>query len=104
MKNVLIVALFPLILSACGKSGGEQYVGHWTRVSGHGPDLTVEKHDDVYVVQQSSPLTTQSSQLAADMVGDRLVMHAGTSEVPMVIDKSTGHMLLPGEELERGGK
>jgi hypothetical protein len=106
MKKILIAALAPLLITACGKSSGEQYLGHWTKVAGQGPDLTIEKHADVFVIKEPSVLIAgQFDQYTADMVGERLVLHAGIGgEIPVVIDKSTGHLLLAGEELARGGK
>lgn len=106
MKKLFIAALFPVLISACGKSSGEDYLGHWTKVAGQGPDLTIEKHGDVFVIKEPSVLMAgQFDQFTADMVGDRLVLHAGVGgEIPVVIDKSTGHLLIAGEELQRGGK
>jgi len=99
----LVVAL-PLVLAGC-KQSGDQYVGTWTKVSGNGPDLSILKHDNVFVIKESvQALTGEYPTYAGEMDGDVLVANRGYSTERFIIDKTNGHLIRPGEELEHTSK
>jgi len=103
LKKLGIVALLPLLLVACGKQSSENYVGHWIKVSGQGPDMTIEKRGNVFVVKQPNPMfSDETVDFPAEMKGGKLSMSTGMGgDVTLVIDTSTDHLLVPGEELQR---
>jgi hypothetical protein len=99
------VIAFAVLLSGCHKGTGDQYVGQWTKVSGQGPDMTIAKHDDVFVIKESVPtITGDLPSYAGEMDGDALLAHTGYSDERFVIDKTNGHLLRPGEELAHASK
>lgn len=105
MKKVFVWLLLPLLLVACSKNSGDEFVGHWVKVSGQGADLTIEKHGDVFVVQMPNPMIPEQPMKApAEMKEGKLVMNTGVGDAAFVIDKSTGHLLVPGEELSKASK
>jgi hypothetical protein len=109
MKNghLIIGALaLPLLLAGCGKgSSGEQYVGTWTKVSGQGPDVTIAKHDNVFIIKESVPMTNgEYPSFPGEMAADVLVVQSYVPNEHFIIDKTTGHLLRPGEELARASK
>jgi hypothetical protein len=99
------VAAISLLLSGCHKGTGDQYLGTWTKVSGQGPDMTIAKHDNVFVIKESVPMITGViPSYSGEMDGDVLVAHTGDSDERFIIDKTNGHLLRPGEELEHTSK
>ena len=98
-----VVAL-ALVLAGC-KQSGDGYVGNWTKVSGNGPDLSIVKHDNVFVIKESvQALTGEYPTYAGEMNGDVLVANRGYSTERFIIDKTNGHLIRPGEELEHTSK
>jgi hypothetical protein len=106
MKKIAIVALLPLFLVACGKGSDTDYVGHWTKVSGQGPDMTIEKRGDMFIVKQPNPMFSDETMDSPAQIKDGVLkMPTGMGgDVSFIIDKSTGHLLIPGEELQRASK
>lgn len=101
---ISVVIALPLVLAGC-KQSGDQYVGTWTKVSGNGPDVSIVKHDNVFVIKESvQALTGEYPTYSGEMDGDVLVANRGISTERFIIDKTNGHLIRPGEELERGGK
>jgi hypothetical protein len=105
MKKLLVLAVLPFLLVACGKNDGDAYVGKWEKVKGRGMGITISRNGDGYVFEDEIPDFANggktSTKMPAVMKDGVLHIDAGIESVDAVIDRKTGHLLMDDEELQR---
>ncbi|WP_155741442.1 hypothetical protein [Burkholderia territorii] len=112
MKAYGVIAL-TVVLAACGKQPGDEYVGTWKRVSGPDSDFVIEKKGNAFIVSYKEPdgNSTYGKPLpdvvvheSADLEGDQLVVSGGR-RIRLKFNESSGHLIfdqiLGREELEK---
>ncbi len=95
----------------CGKNDSDQYVGTWKRVSQNGwfeVEISRNGSGDDYFVSHKVP--NLSAEGAADKwktvrepaaMQDGKMVVSGAVPYVVVIDKASGHLVVPGAEFER---
>ena len=96
MKSLLGAAAIALALTACAKSGGNEFVGRWTNVKHPVVMLQIEKNGQSYMVRHTRPsfLTGQletSNVPATYKDGQLLIVTEGGGRA-FAIDAKTGKL------------
>ena|SRR5471032_658505 len=102
MKSIggWVAVLFALLLSACNQDAGNSFIGTWTKVSGQGSGLVIERNGSNFIVNFQN---SSFGKVAGYMKGDLLHVDLPMTSADLTIDKKTGHLIVPGEELVRVG-
>jgi hypothetical protein len=108
MKKALLFMAVPFALAACNRSDGDAYVGKWEKISGRGMNVEISRNGGAYIYGHEVPDFQNGGiamvKQAAVMKDGVLHIDAGFMSIDAVIDKNSGHLLIPGEELRRAGK
>ncbi|WP_253556633.1 hypothetical protein [Robbsia andropogonis] len=98
-------------LSGCGHHNGNEFVGTWKNVGKSGWDqISIERNgdgDDFYLSHKAPNFAAESAADSWQMVKEPAVAQDGkllvSGDIPyfITIDKSTGHLVMPGYEFER---
>ncbi|WP_429500457.1 hypothetical protein ACQUFY_24605 (plasmid) [Robbsia andropogonis] len=100
-----------LTLCGCNHQKGDEFVGKWKDLSKNGWDvITIERNgdgDDFYLSHKAPNFAAESAADSWQMVKEPAVAQDGkllvSGDIPYVItiDKSNGHLVMPGSEFER---
>ncbi|CAE6846993.1 hypothetical protein R75461_07291 [Paraburkholderia nemoris] len=105
MNRLVQAICLSLLLAACGQhKDGDAFVGTWKKVSGQGMGVVIERNGDGYLVKQDIPLPPGVLSFPATVKGGAFQIQTGLGPENWAIDVKTGHLVLPGEVLERVSK
>lgn len=105
IPRVVLCVAIACVLAACGRSTGDQFVGNWRPVSGQGPDISIGRNGDNYLVGHKAPNfaaqdqahALRNVQFSAIAQGDQLIVSTPLGPVAATIDKSNGHLIFHDE-------
>ena len=105
-RNVASLAVVPalLLLSGCGASSGDEYIGEWSSPEGKSGRLEITRQgESTFTVEQArrgrdSPGFSAVAALNDDGI---LVMEAGGRKVPLVVDEASGRLTFDRQEYIR---
>jgi len=101
MKRVWITVAMVLSVAACNDDSGTEYLGKWESVNHNRFPWLIERNGNAFIARLLDTNSGGAQSIPAMLKDGTLMLQTPIGNLPLAIDKKSGHLLISGDEFQK---